>query len=161
MDHVQGDRGRMPEERRALFQRCRGIDPAVVARDAGITVTRKGGRNFCLCPFHAESTPSLLLDERGSWHCFGCGRGGDTAAFYAGLYGVGPISAALLLRQKYLPAAPQCGMRNAECGMNGEGAAKQWGSAGKSRREEAAMQPGSNGSYVSHRNTEESGEGSL
>ena len=137
MDHVQGDRGRMLEERRALFQRCRGIDPAVVARDAGITVTRKGGRNFCLCPFHAESTPSLLLDE----------RGGDTAALYAGLYGVGPISAALLLRQKYL----------------GE-AGKQWGSAGQGQREEAAMQPGSNGSYVSnggHRDTEESGEESV
>ena len=147
MDHVQGDRGRMQEERRALFQRCRGIDPAVVARDAGITVTRKGGRNFCLCPFHAEGTPTLLLDERGCWHCFGCGRGGDTAAFYAGLYGVGPISAALLLRNKYL----------------GE-AVKQWGSAGQSRREEAAMQPGSNGSYVSHRghrDTKKSGEGSL
>ena len=144
MDHVQGDRGQMLEERRALFQRCRGIDPAMVARDAGITVTRKGNRNYCLCPFHAEGTPSLLLDERGSWHCFGCGRGGDTAAFYAGLYGVGPISAALLLRQKYL----------------GE-AAKQWGSAGQGQREEAAMQPGSNGSYVSHRGTEESGEGSL
>ena len=128
MDHVQGDRGRMQEERRALFQRCRGIDPAMVARDAGITVTRKGGRNFCLCPFHAESTPSLLLDERGSWHCFGCGRGGDTAAFYAWLYGVGPISAALLLRQKYL-------------GETG----KQWSSAGQGRREAAALQPGSNG----------------
>ena len=146
MDHVQGDRGQMLEERRALFQRCRGIDPAMVARDAGITVTRKGNRNYCLCPFHAESTPSLLLDERGSWHCFGCGRGGDTAALYAGLYGVGPISAALLLRQKYL----------------GE-AAKQWQNAGQGQREEAAMQPGSNGSYVSnggHRGTEESGEGS-
>ena len=128
MDHVQGDRGRMLEERRALFQRCRGIDPAMVARDAGITVTRKGNRNYCLCPFHAESTPSLLLDERGSWHCFGCGRGGDTAALYAGLYGVGPISAALLLRNKYL-------------GETG----KQWRSAGLGRREEAALQPGSNG----------------
>ena len=81
MDHVQGDRGRMLEERRALFQRCRGIDPAMVARDAGITVTRKGNRNYCLCPFHAEGTPSLLLDERGSWHCFGCGEGGDVFSF--------------------------------------------------------------------------------
>ena len=141
MDHVQGDRGQMQEERRALFQRCRGIDPAMVARDAGITVTRKGGRNFCLCPFHAESTPSLLLDERGSWHCFGCGRGGDTAALYAGLYGVGPISAALLLRQKYLPAAPQCGMLNSECGMNGEGRGLRF--------------------YGGYRNSEESGEESL
>ena len=112
----------------ALFARCRGIETARVARDAGIELIRSGARLYCRCPFHGERTPSLLLDERGSWHCFGCGRGGDTAAFYAGLYGVGPISAALLLRNKYLGKA-----------------VKQWGSAGQSRREEAAMQPGSNG----------------
>ena len=50
MDHVQGDRGRMLEERRALFQRCREIDPAMVARDAGITVTRKGGQELLPVP---------------------------------------------------------------------------------------------------------------
>ena len=33
MDHVQGDRGHLLEERRALFQRCREIDPAMVARE--------------------------------------------------------------------------------------------------------------------------------
>jgi hypothetical protein len=37
----------------------------------------------------------------------------------------------------------------------------QWQNAGLRRREAAASQPGSNGSYVSHRNTEESGEDSL
>ena len=40
----------------------------------------------------------------------------------------------------------------------------KWQNAGLSQREEAAMQPGSNGSYVSnggHRGTEESGEESV
>jgi DNA primase len=30
------------------------------------------------CPFHDDKTPSLSLSpEKGVWHCFSCGRGGD------------------------------------------------------------------------------------
>lgn len=36
------------------------------------------------CPFHPkERTPSCFIDEdRGLWHCFSCGRGGDYVSFY-------------------------------------------------------------------------------
>lgn len=40
---------------------------------------RKSGRNFKgLCPFHQEKTPSFIVfPDSQTFHCFGCGAGGD------------------------------------------------------------------------------------
>jgi hypothetical protein len=44
---------------------------------------RKGGREQVgLCPFHADKNPSLSVnEEKGLFHCFGCGAGGDVIRF--------------------------------------------------------------------------------
>lgn len=43
----------------------------------------KRGREFTgLCPFHNEKTPSFTVnDEKGFFHCFGCGAHGDVIGF--------------------------------------------------------------------------------
>ncbi len=44
---------------------------------------KKRGRNFVgLCPFHNEKTPSFnVLEDKGIFKCFGCGKAGDVFSF--------------------------------------------------------------------------------
>ena len=44
---------------------------------------KKRGRNyFGLCPFHDEKTPSFsVAPDKGIYHCFGCGKGGNSVNF--------------------------------------------------------------------------------
>lgn len=43
-----------------------------------IKVTRAGREYKACCPFHNEKTPSFTInDEKGFYHCFGCGAHGD------------------------------------------------------------------------------------
>ncbi|MDR0726624.1 MAG: DNA primase [Rickettsiales bacterium] len=47
-----------------------------------VPLTKKGQKFWGCCPFHNEKTPSFTVDEeRGSYHCFGCGEHGDIISF--------------------------------------------------------------------------------
>ena len=47
-----------------------------------VEVIPAGANYKCICPFHNERTPSLMISpDRGVWHCFGCGAGGDIFQF--------------------------------------------------------------------------------
>ncbi len=50
---------------------------------ADYVTLKKAGRNYMgLCPFHAEKTPSFTVsEEKGIFHCFGCGAGGSVFHF--------------------------------------------------------------------------------
>lgn len=71
--------GRIPEETiETLRDRVDIVD--LVGRHVSL---RQSGRSFKgLCPFHDEKTPSFhVTPERGIFHCFGCGVGGDAFQF--------------------------------------------------------------------------------
>lgn len=47
-----------------------------------VKLTNKGREFSGLCPFHKEKTPSFTVnDDKGFYHCFGCGAHGDIIKF--------------------------------------------------------------------------------
>lgn len=64
-----------------------------LAREYGIRLKKNGSHYICLCPFHSEKTPSMVLYKDG-YKCFGCGEAGDAISFVSKLQGLKPIDAA-------------------------------------------------------------------
>ncbi|HEU5483064.1 MAG TPA: CHC2 zinc finger domain-containing protein, partial [Sphingomicrobium sp.] len=60
--------------------RARTLLSAVIAPSVKLI---RAGREFkACCPFHNEKTPSFTVnDEKGFYHCFGCGAHGDAIRF--------------------------------------------------------------------------------
>lgn len=47
-----------------------------------VTLKKSGSNYKGLCPFHNEKTPSFFVSPaRGTCHCFGCGKGGNSITF--------------------------------------------------------------------------------
>ena len=47
-----------------------------------VRLVRRGRESVGLCPFHKEKTPSFTVNEdKGFFHCFGCGAHGDVIGF--------------------------------------------------------------------------------
>ena len=66
-----------------------------------VKLTRAGRSMRGLCPFHKEKTPSFHVSpERGTWHCFGCGVGGDGFSFIEKVEGVDFKGALKILAEK-------------------------------------------------------------
>ena len=67
-----------------------------------VTLRRSGGTMKGLCPFHDEKTPSFHANPaRGTFHCFGCGEGGDAIAFVQKIEGLSFVEAMERLAGKY------------------------------------------------------------
>ncbi|MDO8593629.1 MAG: DNA primase, partial [bacterium] len=66
-----------------------------------VKLKRAGKSLVGLCPFHKEKTGSFhVSSERGSWHCFGCGIGGDGFSFIEKIEGVDFKGALKILAEK-------------------------------------------------------------
>lgn len=65
-----------------FVERVREASDIVEIVGASVELKRASSRWRGLCPFHGEKTPSFYVSpEYQSYHCFGCGVGGDVFSF--------------------------------------------------------------------------------
>ena len=70
---------RIPDE---TLQAIRERISIVEVISAYVSLKRAGRNHIGLCPFHGEKTPSFTVsEERGLYHCFGCGESGSVFTF--------------------------------------------------------------------------------
>jgi DNA primase len=73
-----------------------------------LSLKRAGANMKGLCPFHAEKTPSFMVNPvRQSFHCFGCGEGGDVFSFMMKYYNLTFPEALKQLAQRYHITLPE------------------------------------------------------
>src|SRR6266545_4040899 len=73
-----------------------------------VSLKRSGTKLKGLCPFHSEKTPSFQVDpEKGFFHCFGCGVGGDVFKFLEMHEKVAFPDAVKMLAQKFGVSLPE------------------------------------------------------
>ncbi len=59
-----------------------------------VTLRRHGKEHGGLCPFHAEKSPSFTVrEDKGFYHCFGCGAHGDAIGFLMRMQGLDFVDA--------------------------------------------------------------------
>lgn len=74
----------------------------VIHAYTGQELRRSGNSYTGLCPFHADTSPSFLVQPaRGTYHCFGCGAHGSVIDFAMQTYQLGPLDAARKLAEDF------------------------------------------------------------
>ncbi len=85
----------------SVFEVAGLVTARQAAERAGIQMRPRGRRAWARCPIHGERTASMMFDEAGKWHCFGCNSGGDSIDLYAALYGLSLLDAARRLAEEF------------------------------------------------------------
>ena len=82
-------------------------DIVVVIQDY-VSLKKMGATYKGLCPFHGEKTPSFHVNrDKGFFHCFGCGVGGDVFKFLELHEKVGFADSVKLLAQRFGVPLPE------------------------------------------------------
>ena len=65
-----------------FMQKLRDANDLVTVASKYFVIKRQGRNFWACCPFHHEKTPSFSVsEEKGFYHCFGCGAHGDAIRF--------------------------------------------------------------------------------
>ncbi len=73
-----------------------------------MSLKKTGATYKGLCPFHGEKTPSFHVNrDKGFFHCFGCGVGGDVFKFLELHEKIGFDDAVKLLAQRFGVSLPE------------------------------------------------------
>src|SRR5262249_57250254 len=73
-----------------------------------VALRRRGRSAVGLCPFHTEKTPSFTVSEdRGFYHCFGCGEHGDVFTFVMKTEGLAFPEAVRRVAERFGIALPE------------------------------------------------------
>ncbi len=80
-----------------------------------VKLQRNGISYKGLCPFHAEKTPSFIVNpERRAFHCFGCGEGGSVFTFMMKYHNLAFPEAVKKLAERYHVELPETKLSNSE-----------------------------------------------
>lgn len=82
-----------------------------------VKLERRGNEYAGCCPFHEDHTPSFYCnDQKGVYHCFGCGAAGNVVDFVKGIEGLSVSEACERLEGGFTPhvSAPQYSRKPAE-----------------------------------------------
>ncbi len=72
----------MPYYSDELIEEVRTANDIVDVIGGYVHLEKKGNAYFGLCPFHNERTPSFSVSrDRQTFHCYGCGEGGNVLTF--------------------------------------------------------------------------------
>ena len=88
-----------------------------VVQSYGVVLKQAGSRWKGCCPFHQEKTPSFMVNaDSNTYHCFGCGEGGNVFKFVMKVENLDFPEAARLLARKYNVLIPEAEVRSGSRG---------------------------------------------
>ncbi len=82
--------GKMAFYDESVIEEVKAANDIVDVVSSYVTLKRKGGGFFGLCPFHKEKTGSFsVAPDKQIYHCFGCGEGGNVIRFIMKIENIG------------------------------------------------------------------------
>jgi len=101
------------QDRQDTVQRVKEAADIVEVIGEHVSLKRAGVNLKGLCPFHSEKTPSFTVRaDRQTYHCFGCGEGGDVFSFMMQYHRMAFAEALKELARRYnVPLPEEVGTR--------------------------------------------------